>query len=172
MPRLAFGSVLHGEGIGAGVFASEKDAVDEAQDDEERDAGESPGFVAGQQADEEGDQRETGHGDEGDAAAADFVAVMAEDRRAYGTADQGKREHDVEQRGLQRRAQGRRLEVDHGGGERNDGEIGVEHVDEEADEGGTEGSLAGELNHAGGVEIGLESFIDGECGVGHGVEGL
>ena len=64
------------------------------------------------------------------------------------------------------------LEVDHGGAERDDGEVGVEHVDEEADEGSAEGSLAGQLNRAGRVEIGLESFIDGECWVGHGVGGV
>ena len=129
-------------------------------------------FVPGQQADEERDECESGHGDEGDATAADFVAVVAEERGANGTTDQRKRKDDVEQRGLQRRTQRGRLEVDHGGAERDDGEVGVEHVDEEADEGSAEGSLAGQLNHAGRVEIGLESFIDGECWVGHGVGGL
>jgi hypothetical protein len=68
---------------------------------------------------------------------------MAKERGSYRTTHQGQGKDAIVQRRFQGRAQGRWLEVRYGRPQDHDGQIHVEHVNEESDEGGAQRSPPG-----------------------------
>ncbi len=72
-------------GRGAAVLAAEREALGEAQGDEERRGGESPARVAREESDQGGPQAHRRHRDEERVLATDQVAEVAEHERAEWT---------------------------------------------------------------------------------------
>ena len=66
----------------AAIFAAERQALHQAQGDQNDGRGDAPARVAGYDADEEGAETHQGHRDEERVFAADQVAEVAEDQRA------------------------------------------------------------------------------------------
>src|SRR5271154_2970949 len=92
------GRVFHGQRIGSRVFTSKKNAIDETQEQQQRDASDPPGFIAQQQPKKQGNDREATHGNNRDLSPAELVPVMAKDRCSHRAAYQGQRKNNVEQR--------------------------------------------------------------------------
>ena len=74
--------VLGHIGRGAAVLAAEREALHEAQRDQEHRGGDAPGRIGRQDADQEGAEAHQGHGDQEGVFAADDVAEPAEDEGA------------------------------------------------------------------------------------------
>ena len=140
---LLLGRILHSQGISAGIFASQENTIDETEQGKDHDAGDTPAFIARQQSNEQGHDREAAHGNNRDPPPAKLVAEMAKERGSNRTTHQGQGKDAIVQRRFQSRAQGRWLEVRHGRPQDDDGQIHVEHVNKESDEGGAQRSLAG-----------------------------
>jgi hypothetical protein len=95
---LLLGRVLYGQRIGAGIFASKENTIDETEERTDHDADDAPAFIARQQSNEQGREREATHGNNRDLSPAELVAIMAKKRCSHRATHQGQGKNDIEQR--------------------------------------------------------------------------
>ena len=138
---LASRAVLHRQRAGGRVLATEEDAVDQAERDQQVERCHAQLLVAGEQGDQQGGDPEAADGDHRRPLAPDPVGEVAEDERPDRATDQGHREDEVEDGGGGGDRQVLGLEVDQRRRQRDDRQINVVHVHHEADEGTRDGPL-------------------------------